>query len=554
MTSRVRRECLLLALGVAAVLSLPYLAAWGLTPPERVYLGHIWNPDEPNVYYSWMRQAADGKLFQEDLFTTEPQQGRFTNAFFLGLGWLSAATRIPIPWVYALARFACAALLFYALQAFVVSLGGSRQVRRATVALAATASGLGWLAALLGPDLSLPLGVTDCVDVGHSVAWGRQVTDGLMMPEANTFASALLLPLFSASMALLLWIVPEQWKAVRDGDLRAAARAGGLALILGNIHTYDLIPMHILMVALVVARMARRPARWRGLLAYGIFAALSSPSLLYQVWVFRTDAVFREKAVTVTASPSPLSYAISFGIPLVLAVAGAVFVIRRRESAWTPAVCWLAVGLAVAFLPGLSFQRKMIEGAHLPMVVLAAVATVRWLPLALRRRRRWPVRALARNTLIAVTLLCVPSSAYFLFGRALGSVVENNRTRSLTALMPPYSLTRDDAACLRWVREHTPPDTRVLCLPMLGSYVPGLTGRKAYIGHWAETLHFREKLAGAVAALNGRDPGRAASALRECDVLVVGEYERALGGASAEPGAGYPVAFSAGESRVYQLR
>lgn len=52
MSPREKRRAIAAAFGLAVLLSLPYLAALGVTPPERAYMGHIWNPDEPNVYYA----------------------------------------------------------------------------------------------------------------------------------------------------------------------------------------------------------------------------------------------------------------------------------------------------------------------------------------------------------------------------------------------------------------------------------------------------------------------------------------------------------------------
>jgi hypothetical protein len=547
MSARERRNAAYWALAIATMLSLPYLFAWGITPPERAFLGLIWNPDEPNVYYSWMRQAADGRLFLQDLFTTEPQAGRFTNVFFLALGWVAAVTRLPVPWVYALARFGCAAFLYYSLWVFVARRGGSPPLRRAAVVLGATASGLGWLVAMLAPGGLIPAGVS-CVDVGLASGAAGRVTEGLMMPEANTLASALLLPLFSFSMALLLWLVDLGARAMEGPDLKAALGAGLLGLLLGSIHTYDVIPMHLLL-GLLALFWAVRGRSVRPLLAYVIFAAVSVPTLLYQVWVFGADEVFRQKAVTVTASPSPLSYAVSFGIPLGLALCGLVLVARRREARWLPVAAWLVLGLAVAFLPGLSFQRKMIEGTHLPMVILAAVTLVRWLPMARRRTLAGYRRRAVAWTMVAATA-CAPSSAYFLGARCLATVAENNQSRQ-QVLMPPYTLSRDDLAAARWLREHARRDDAILCLPFLGSYLPGLTGRKVYIGHWAETLRFaEEKLPAALGALRGDARGR--TALDDCAYLVVGEYENAWG---ARP-AGEPLeeAFRSGATVVYRIR
>ncbi len=415
----------------------------------------------------------------------------------------------------------------------------------------------GGVAGRLAPAIGSPLGALQCVDVGLAVGRGGAVSEGLMMPETNTFASALLLPLFSISMALLAWLVPWAWRALERGDSRLGAKAGLLGLLLGSVHTYDMIPVHLVLLACLGLLAARRAFGWRQVGAYVTFAAVSAPSMAYQVYAFATDAVFREKASTVTASPSPMSYAVSFGIPLALALAGTVFVVRRREWRWAPCLVWLVVGLLVAFLPGLSFQRKMIEGVHLPMVVLAAVVVVRLWPwvgpgatMARYGSRAWRLVAVA-------VMLCLPSSAYFLVGRSLASVAENNVGR-LGAMMPPYTLSRDDLAAARWLRDNSAPGSAVLSGPHLGSYLPGLTGRKVYVGHWAETLGFGEKLRHVAASFGGEQGPASKRALKTCQYAVAGEYERLFGppgGLVRAAGSGLRVteAYRSGETVVYTV-
>ncbi len=557
MSPREKRRAIAAAFGLAVLLSLPYLAALGVTPPERAYMGHIWNPDEPNVYYAWMRQAAEGRFFLEDLFTTEPQEGRFTNPLWLALGRVSAIHRDAVPWVYAAARLLCAAGLFYSLYAFVAAFGATRRVRWAAMLLGATASGLGWLAPLIAPALPPDLTLYG-VDVGLS-ARGGVVRDDLMMPETNTFASALLLPLFSFSMTLLLWLVLTAWRALRNTDFRAAAWSGLIGLLLGGVHTYDMIPAHLLWGALIVVVAALGRATWRTLAAYAVFAVVSAPTLLYQVFAFRNDPVFQEKGMTITASPPLLSIAFSFGLPLLLAVAGAILVLRRREWQWLPVICWAVVTIAAAYLPNLSFQRKMIEGAHLPIVILAAIATVRWLP-HLKAPRVRGHRLRSKVAMAAVILACLPSAAYFLVGRCMDSVVTNNMNRASAAFMPPYTLSRDDVACALWLRDEGEPGA-VGCLSMLGSYLPGMTGRKVWVGHWAETLRFPSKLNSAFGLLIVPMPSEARKVLDACRYVVDGEFERAIRGDGQDPRvtareSGYELVpvYSSGESVVYEVR
>jgi hypothetical protein len=60
--------------------------------------------------------------------------------------------------------------------------------------------------------------------------------------------------------------------------------------------------------------------------------------------------------------------------------------------------------------------------------------------------------------------------------------------------MPPLYLRADQYAALKWLDEHADYDDVLLCNSFLGSYAPSLAGTRVYIGHWAETLRFAEKV------------------------------------------------------------
>src|SRR6266849_3246711 len=117
------------ALVVMAAASLPYLLLLGITPPGRVCWGFVNNPDDHCVYLAWMRQAADGHFFFQNLFTGDRQPGRTINLFFWALGILARSTTLLLALVYHLAAF----------------LTEDRLSRRAAFGFAALSSGLGWL-------------------------------------------------------------------------------------------------------------------------------------------------------------------------------------------------------------------------------------------------------------------------------------------------------------------------------------------------------------------------------------------------------------------------
>jgi len=448
---------------------LPYLYGWLIRSSGHYYSGLLTNPDEHNVYLAYIRQVTDGAFFLIDPFTSEPQAGRVINLFFLSLGWLSRITHLAIPLVYHLARLVSGWLLLMAIYCLGAQILSSLFARRLSIVLAAFASGLGWL-------------FRSASGQAHPIDYGP----GLIMPEAVTSLSLLLNPLFCFSMFLMIVVVGLGAHALHTESLSSAVLAGLSALLLGNVHTYDLLTVAVVLIASLLVLLLAGVLTLRALLLSALIAALAAPSLVYQVWLMRSGEVtLAIKAVeTPVLSPEPALVALGLGIPLVLALVGVPYAIGRDGKPTSRILgLWLVVGFALIYVP-LPFQRKLAEGIHVPVILLAALAVEH---LTARAPARWRVAAAA-----LLVALALPSNL-LLVSRAVSDLRTNNKAY-LGNLMPPLYLRSDQHAALRWLGERASRSDVLLCNSFLGSYAPSLSGLRVYLGHWAETLQFRRKL------------------------------------------------------------
>lgn len=636
------------AAALAAFTTLPYVWAAASTKGHMQYLGFVFNPDEPNVHLSWIRQAIDGAVFFDNQFTSEPHVGRFFNLFMLGAGRAAARFGLEAYEIWAVARVVSILLLGLVCYFAVAHWTQVRRRRRWSVVLIGLASGLGWYEVAGGLDWSpafdaLPLVATLLLLMG--IAWGERalrdgdwiaaggaaaaglllrgaggldamllvvcllvyllilylngaslepaelwpgalillaacppwdvpapvpvgtislvlcailgyglvlllagragwararfvavaaaglllwaafgggpgldtidVEPGLVMPEAISFLTIYLNPLFASSVAFLVLSLVLGQRALRDGDLRYAAGSGVAGLVLANIHTYDAIPLlgtlTVYLVALVIADPERRNAR---LGAFGLILVLILPAIWYQWQLIQSQPLYREKANTPTPTPPLPAMLVSFGFLVPLALYGAMTELRvKGRRAWF-LVGWLLVHGAVIWLPLalFPFQRKMAEGLH---VVLAVLATAGLFELAERvstwlggletagRLREvgavWAVRAdqVCRRGAWVTPLLwlglvaLVPSNLLFVQDTVVA--VRRNNEAKLGAAMPPFYVSDAEWRAIRWMGEYLPSDAVIGCLPWIGNYLPGRIGRTVYCGHWAETIDFSEK-------------------------------------------------------------
>src|SRR5581483_1231685 len=185
-----------------AATCLPYLLCWYATPPLAVYPGILYNADDHGVYFAWMRQACEGHFFFRNLFTSEPQVGRYVHLYFWLLGTLARLTGASLAVAYHAGRVVMGVVVIVVVYRLACFFTADRFTRRAIFWTTALSAGLGWLFWQPSVMQSQPV---DC--------W---------QPEAFTFESLYTNGLFAVSLALMLGIVVGLLSAQQSGRWRYA--------------------------------------------------------------------------------------------------------------------------------------------------------------------------------------------------------------------------------------------------------------------------------------------------------------------------------------------
>lgn len=507
----------------------PYLLAVWFTPEGWHFAGILVNPLDGHSYLAKMRQGFEGQWLFHLTYTPEPHQGAFIFTFYLALGHLARVTGLPLIYVFHLARLLAGFGLLLVAYLFIARITPVPGERRLAFILLLTSSGLGWL----------------------GVAFETFPID-LWIPEAFVPYSLYANPHFGLAMALMLVLFMQAtWPPGQPGQgpavflpLSAVLWPGLVALLLALILPFALLTVWaVLALLLAWLYLTSRRIPWPHLWPAASTVLFAAPVIGYDYWVSTTNPVLAGwGAQNITAAPPLLDLALGYGLVGLLAILGGWLVVRSgrgglpERGEWL-LVIWAVTTLVLLYLP-FALQRRLINGLHIPLVILAAIGLRRWLagsPLKFRVRRLIPV------VVVVVSAL----GTLFVWGVPILAAWQQPGSSDAVALL---FMRQDELAAYEWLRQHAGPEKVVLASPRVGMFVPGQTGARVFYGHPFETVEAATKRALAEAFYRGE----VEAVSPPVDFVIYGPSEQALGRPVRLPD--LPILFAGGDVMIYEWR
>ena len=357
-----------------------------------------------------------------------------------------------------------------------------------------------------------------------------------------------------ASSTLILLALTLLARSLAGGRPRDAVLAGLCVSVVGLFHPFHLVTLAAVPVAALLAVALReRRVPWRTFGNYLRYAAAAIPGAAVYAALVLTDPTtqqrFSQNLTLTTLLPVTL---VSYGFLVPFALLGAWSRWRRRDRASVFLVAWFVAQALLLYAP-LAFQRRLTQGFQFPLVLLALdglLALRRWL---LRRETFRIILAGAPGRWLTAFLLV------FAFGMSFATVYGSEYRLVLDPshhnLGSATFLPTDEVAAYAWLRRNAAGSDITLGLNDTGLFSAGFSGRRTYVGHGVETLHFGEKRLEAYrffGQLSGTDR---VAFLRSKGIAYVLETsrERELGGPplSAEPF--LEVAYRGATTTVYRV-
>ena len=486
--------------------SLPPLDGWWMARRSGLTYSGIPLLNAPDLpfYLHYIRQVTAGQwIFEYPLLSGVGTP--VVNLFWLAVGWLGRLAGTPPLETFHLARVLLLVPLAGSARFAAGRFLGPEQECRVGVGLLLFGSGFGGLVALVkGAGARLPSDVE--------------------IAEFTAFGSAITSPHLVASWMCFLVTVPLALTALVRRSRRKAAIASAISAVWFQFHPFyaPLIWVVVGAAALWIGRGNWRAIPWQPacLVVLG-----GVPAVLYHApLVLAANREWMLDSNVLPAEPISLLL-VGLGGALILAPRG-FSILRARERAGRPAalpaellVLWAVIQLGASFLP-LGFERRMLQGALVPVVLLAvpAIASL-WQQLGGRgewgRTIRWPL-----------VLLTYGSGLLYFLGASL---------RGVHDVRPSVRYFSSDLArLLVWYEQRVPGAHVLLAPPSLATVFAGWGGATVYVGeHWTHSRTERQRSQEVDALYRDRDPGRIGRFLKSkgIDVIYVGPAERALGGA-----------------------
>lgn len=526
------------ALIVLVITTLPYLYAYWSAPPDKQFMGVIYNVPDHMQYFSWFREFGESNLSANKL-TPEPNEPIFFNLLWWGMARIGGVLGLGYAAMYQILRWV-ATILFLLLVYRMLSWFFPDRLRRTTA----------FLLILFGAGFGWVLIVMKYTVTNGELIWPLDV----YVTESNTFFSILGSPHFVAA-ALYMFVFDLVLRGQAKNQLRYAVYAGLFALFMGWQHAYDLLIVYGVLGAyglLVWIRDRKLPMYllWSGL----IVGVISVWPALYSVWLTSLDSLWEQVlaqfANAGVYTPPLYRLPVLLGLPFLLAL----FTVIRQNPFRLHGVSnndlfvrgWFWISFVLIYLP-VDYQIHMLNGWQVPIAILATQGVFTYVVPALARwfaTDKTPTRRLAITTATAIILFSALTNIY-LFGW---------RFYDLSRHDYPYYLYQDEIAALRWLEANAGSDAVVLSALEVGQYVAAETGAHAFLAHWAQTVDYYGKEAAVARFFDTATP--ADQRLRivadfGVDYVFVGPAERALGSHALIDDANFRSVFAQGEVTVF---
>ena len=417
---------------VLIILSLPpIISFYQQLMTDNYYTGidYIAGSDK-TIYLSYMEQAKNGDWLFKNLYTSEPQTARLFSPLWLALGNVSRLFNISSLIIFQLFKIIFAGVFLYLIYNFASLFFEKIWQRRTAFLIILFSSGFGFFL-LINLIVTGRLEALDIFQKASTDAW---------ISESNIFLTILHSPLFILSQILIVGVFWLFIKNLSKFNLKSGSLIFLLILFLGFMHPYDLIIIcAVIGVFCLMYFGQNKKIIWATLFNYLLVLIPSAIAVIYYLFIFNQEQSLGGWAVqNVIYSPPLINYFLGYGLIFLFFIVGLLPTIRQVKNKYCLFILvWALTQLALLYFP-VSFQTKLSNGLHLPLVIIACYG-IFWLGGKMYKTGQY----LIKTALLQIVVLFLVITTTFNYGV--------NVYISLRTVFP-YYLDRNTYQAMLWLK------------------------------------------------------------------------------------------------------
>jgi hypothetical protein len=448
-----------LSVAIIIITFLPIFIGLVLTPQDSIFWGRqATNAEDTPVYYSWIEQAKEGHLLFKSLYTATDEPRYIFDPFWLSIGLFAKFFSLSSFAACQLARFFLIPIFLGLAYIFVSYFFEEAAKRKICFIFLVFASGLGGFFAMSN---------------------FRPPPMDLWVSEAITFYTLYHSPHFIASLASMLLIFLLLLCAFEKKKIFYSVLAGLVALVFFLFHPYYVPTIFGVVGAYIVIQSLRySKIRWDLIKHYLLLILISAPAIFYQLWTINTFLGRMQHALQNNLSTPPFyNLWITYGLLLPLSCCGIAYLFQKKLTSDKNVflLTWWGMQWFLPYLPFFNYQRKLLEGFHVVITILA-IFGIFALKELLTKKIFFPIYFFRKKVVLVILfILFFTFSNFFVVIRDLYFYASQS---------PHAYLKKEKLAAMIWLKENTAESSLIFASYANGNLIPAFALRRPYAGHW----------------------------------------------------------------------
>ena len=468
----VKNSTLALLIGIISIAvflesSIPYFYAQQKTTPENKFLGQIIYTPDQDMYFSFIREAKDGKFIFNNRLTYIPNKPAFINLEYWLIGTIQRFTGLSENAVYFTWRFLGILLLTIGITLLAkIVLPNTRSILTCVILLLFT-GGFGFIFAMLNSAHLINL------DIAHSGILDMRF--GIL-----PFQQSMTNPHFSFPHGLILIAYAYFLLGIQNNKTGYFLLSGLFFTIIGLVRPYDIIPPVVIFPLYILVSNNGLKFDIRSLFIKLLPLIIIIPVFIYNLWLFKFNTAFKDwstQGLNANSLPSPIWHYLAFGIVGILAI---IRLLQAKSDPLNKNEKFLIVWFLVTFV-------FIHLGKYFPLIGWSPqIGVYLAVPLALLSCAiKFDDRKLLRYTTIAVTCLCVIVSN-------ISIVLYYTKNFSDPAKTPIFYADQNEVAAWEWLNKNTTPGNVVLAMPPTSLRIAKYTDANVVAAHYSVTPQYEQ--------------------------------------------------------------